>query len=256
MMRKMKCVISYDGTNYSGYQIQPNAVTIQETIEQALAKMHSGKMIRIHSSGRTDKGVHAIGQVIHFQTDLQIPPKNWKKALNTLLPDDIYIKQVQEVAENFHARIDAVEKDYRYFVLNKQEPDVFRRNYVHFETERLNLKKIQSACKLIEGTHDFTAFSSARTTVKGSKVRTLFEVSCQRRSDSELVIILKVVSFLYHMVRIIVGVLIDVGKGHVNEAEIKKMFESRDRTQVGVTLPPQGLYLWHVTYENTEMDDE
>lgn len=253
MCRKIKCVISYDGTNYSGYQIQPNEVTIQETIEEALGKMHGGKMIRIHSSGRTDKGVHAFGQVIHFETNLHIPPSNWKKALNTLLPDDIYVKHVQEVAYTFHARIDALQKEYRYFVMNQSEPNIFKRNYVHFETELLNIKKMQSACKVFEGTHDFTAFSSARSTVKGSKVRTLYEVTCDKKDDS-IVFTLKGDGFLYHMVRIIVGVLVDVGKGNIDEIAIKNMFKSRDRTEVGVTLPPQGLYLWDVTYDNKEMD--
>lgn len=246
-MQKIKCILQYDGTNYAGYQIQPNAVTIQEVIEQILEKMHKGKPIRIHSSGRTDKGVHAIGQVIHFETDLQITPIGWKKALNAMLPEDIQIVDVQRVELAFHARMDAEMKEYRYIVHQTEEVDIFKRNYVYFEKDPLALDKIQAACQWFIGTNDFTAFSSARSTVQGTKVRTLYDVQCEQQ-DNVYTFIIKGDGFLYHMVRIIVGVLLEAGKGNVNEADVRQMFASKDRQKVGKTLPPQGLYLWEVTY--------
>lgn len=247
-MPKIKCTISYDGTNFSGYQIQPNKRTVQQEIEAAIAKIHKGKQTRIYSSGRTDAGVHARGQVFHFDTDLTISPDNWKKALNALLPDDIYVYQAEEVDATFHARFSAREKEYRYFVQNTPEIDVFKRNYRYFTADQFDLEAMQAAGKVFEGTHDFTAFSSARSTVKGDKTRTLYEVSCKQQGE-KIEFVLRGNGFLYHMVRIIVGVLLDVGRGHVTIEEIREMFAARDRQNVGKTLPPNGLFLWQVTYE-------
>lgn len=247
ILPKIKCTVSYDGTNYAGYQIQPNRITVQEVIEAALAKMHKGNFVRIHSSGRTDRGVHARGQVFHFETDLEIAPVGWKRGLNALLPDDVQVTDVELVPEDFHARIDAVMKEYRYFVRQAAEVDVFKRNYVYMERDVLDFAKMEAACEWFVRTHDFTAFSSARSTVKGSKVRTLFDVRCERDGDM-YVFILKGDGFLYNMVRIIVGVLIEAGKGNVTKVDVEQMFASKDRQMVGKTLPPEGLYLWEVTY--------
>src|SRR5690625_938507 len=198
-MTKVKCTISYDGTNFSGFQIQPNKRTIQYELEAALQRMHKGEHIRIQSSGRTDKGVHAKRQVIHFETTLEITPANWKKALNVLLPSDIVIRQLDIVPVTFHARYDAIEKEYRYFVLNTSEPDVFRRNYTYFDPYHIDMEKMQAACKRFEGTHDFTSFCSAKVTIKVTKVRTLYEVSYNKHINKiEFVYIGN--SFLYYMV--------------------------------------------------------
>ncbi len=248
-MHKLKCTVSYDGTNFSGSQLQPNKRTIQFEIEKAIKKIHKGKQIRIYASGRTDTGVHAVGQVFHFETDLVIPRNNWKKALNAILPDDIYVKKVENVSRNFHAQFDAIEKEYRYFVLNNKEADVFKRNYSYYYPFAIDMDKINQACKLFEGTHDFTSFCSARSTVKGTKVRTLYEVSCERQAD-EIVFILRGNGFLYNMVRIIVGVLLDVGSGKLSMNEIEEMFRKKDRSAAGKTAPPTGLFLWTVKYEN------
>ncbi|MEJ8778426.1 tRNA pseudouridine(38-40) synthase TruA [Pseudogracilibacillus sp. ICA-222130] len=248
-MQKIKCTFSYDGTNFSGSQIQPNKRTVQAEMEKALSKMHKGNPVRLYPSGRTDSGVHAKGQVAHFDTTLQMPSENWKKALNALLPNDLFVVHVEEVATNFHAQFDAVEKEYRYIVLNKKERDVFKRNYTYYYPYPLQIKKIQQACKLFEGTHDFTSFCSARSTVKGSKVRTLYEVRCEE-NNGEITFILRGNGFLYNMVRIIVGVLLEVGSGKTTEEDIEQMFAAKDRTFAGKTAPPEGLYLWHVKYEN------
>lgn len=246
-MQKLKCTISYDGTHFSGYQVQPNKRTIQYEIEQAIARIHKGKKIRIYASGRTDTGVHAKGQVVHFESDLNIPVNNWKKALNAILPGDIYVQKVEHVSLEFHAQFDAVEKEYRYFVLNREEKDIFRRNFVYHYPFHIDMEAMKQACKLFEGTHDFTSFCSARSTVKGSKVRTLYEVRCEK-TGHEILFTLRGNGFLYNMVRIIVGVLLDVGSGKVLLSDIEKMFQQKDRTIVGKTLPPTGLYLWEVKY--------
>lgn len=251
-MQKVKCTVSYDGTNFSGFQIQPNKRTVQQEIEAVLCKMHQNKMVRIYSSGRTDTGVHAKAQVFHFETALEIPPENWKKALNVQLPADIFIHHVEFVANDFHARYSAKEKEYRYFVLLSDEIDVFKRNYRYITAGKFDLALLQQACEKFVGTHDFTAFSSARSTVKGDKVRTLYEVSC-KKNGNELEFTLRGNGFLYHMVRIIVSVILDAGQGHISLEEIEQMFIKKSRGNKGKTLPPNGLFLWHVVYENDEI---
>ena len=248
-MQKIKCTFSYDGTNFSGSQIQPNKRTVQAEMEKALSKIHKGNPVRLYPSGRTDSGVHARGQVAHFDTRLQMPPENWQKALNALLPNDLFVVHVEEVEANFHAQFDAMEKEYRYIVLNKKERDVFKRNYMYYYPYPLQIEKIQQACKLFEGTHDFTSFCSARSTVKGSKVRTLNEVRCEEYDD-EITFILRGNGFLYNMVRIIVGVLLEVGSGKTTERDIEHMLAAQEHTFAVKTAPPEGLYLWHVKYEN------
>lgn len=248
-MPKLKCTISYDGTNYAGFQIQPNKNTIQAEIEQALKKMHKGEFVRIYTSGRTDAGVHAKGQVFHFMTGLQIELPNWKKALNTLLPKDIYVHDVEDVPENFHAQYDAVEKEYRYYVLNSKEPDVFQKNYMYYHPYPLNITKMQNACKTFIGTHDFTSFCSMRSNVKGDKIRTIYEMNCDRNGD-KIEFIIRGNGFLHHMVRIMVGMVIDIGSGKAQENSIEKALAKKDRREAGVTIPPEGLYLWEVTYSN------
>lgn len=247
-MNKLKCTISYDGTNFSGFQIQPRKRTVQFEIEAALQRMHKGESIRIQSSGRTDKGVHAKRQVIHFETMLDIPDDRWKIALNTLLPKDIFIQEVENVPSTFHARYDALEKEYRYFILNRQEYDPFQRNYTHFDPFEIDMDRLQQACKKFEGTHDFTSFCSAKTTIKGSRIRTLYEVSCHKQGEM-IELIFRGNGFLYHMVRIIVSVLIDVAKGKLEIQEIDTLFAKKDRENVGITIPPEGLYLWDVVYD-------
>lgn len=256
-MEKIKCILSYDGTNFAGSQIQPKKRTVQGEIEKALRKIHQGKHIRIQASGRTDSGVHAKGQTFQFNTSLNILEHNWKKALNRLLPKDIYIHGVKKVPSNFHVRYDVVEKEYRYFIWNNEEADVFKRNYSYFYPHPLNISLMKKACLYLEGEHDFTAFSSARAAAKGSKVRKLFQVTCDKY-ENEIVIIVRGNGFLYHMVRIIVGLLIDIGKGLRNPSDIPELIAAKDRRLLGDTVPPQGLYLWNVTYDyskkNVTMD--
>lgn len=246
-MPKLKCVIRYDGTNFAGFQYQPEGRTVQGEIESTLQRIHKGDWIRIHSSGRTDKGVHAIGQVMHFESELAMAPQNWERALNTLLPGDIQILEVMQVADEFHSRYAAVEKEYRYYV-DLGAYDVFKRNYTYFYKYKVNFEWIERACRYFEGTHDFTTFSSAKATTKGSKVRTLTEVSA-KLTDETIVFTFRGNGFLYNMVRIIVGVLLDIGQGRIAVDDVPKLLEAKNRESVGMTAPAQGLYLWKVTYE-------
>src|SRR5699024_9938046 len=200
-MQRIKCIFSYDGSEFSGSQVQPNKRTVQSEFEAVLAKMHKGKYVRLYSSGRTDSGVHAKGQVAHFDTDLTMPTANWQKALNALLPDDIYVHEVAIVQADFHAQFNAIEKEYRYFVDNTKARDVFKRKFIYNYPFALDKDKIKSACQLFEGTHDFTSFCSAKSTIKGSKIRTLYEVRLDVTGD-ELVFVLRGDGFLYNMVRI------------------------------------------------------
>ncbi|WP_040985023.1 tRNA pseudouridine(38-40) synthase TruA [Oceanobacillus jeddahense] len=247
-MERIKCTIAYDGSDFAGFQVQPDHRTVQGSLEKALTKIHKGETIRIQASGRTDTGVHAVGQVIHFDTPLTIPERNWKQAINTLLSDDVRVVNVEKVADAFHARYSVKQKEYHYLVLNREDPDVFRRDYVLHFPKSLDIEAIQAACKHLEGTHDFTTFSSAKSSVKGSKVRTLFHASC-RKKDDDIEFVFRGSGFLYNMVRIMVSSLLDVGIGKRKPEDIPALLEARERGQLGKTISPKGLYLWEVSYE-------
>ncbi|WP_053217591.1 tRNA pseudouridine(38-40) synthase TruA [Virgibacillus senegalensis] len=250
-MGRIKCVISYDGTNFSGYQIQPNGRTVQEEIEKALGKMHKGKLVRVVASGRTDAGVHAKGQVIHFDTDIQMPEANWKKALNALLPDDVQVTQTVKVHDTFHSRYDVREKEYRYFVLNAEDNDVFQRHFCWRNRGEIDVEAMQKACALLEGRHDFSSFCSAKTDLQGDKIRTIYQATCHREGDM-IVFSFKGSGFLYNMVRILVGTLLEIGKGKRSAGSIPEVIAAEDRKEAGETAPPQGLFLWNVTYRDDQ----
>ncbi|WP_138420148.1 tRNA pseudouridine(38-40) synthase TruA [Aquibacillus sediminis] len=247
MVERLMCTISYDGTNYSGYQIQPNGRTVQEELESALTKMHKGQHVRVTASGRTDAGVHAWGQVIHFDSPLTIPTENWKKALNTLLPNDVYVCNVKKVADSFHARFDVKEKEYRYFIMNRKEIDIFNRDHTLHVKQPLDIEVMNEACSLLEGEHDFSSFCAANTGVKGDKIRTIYHASCYQEED-QIVFVCKGSGFLYNMVRIIVGTLIEIGTGSLTPSHMKQVLDAKDRVAAGKTAPPQGLFLWRVVY--------
>ncbi|CDQ21606.1 tRNA pseudouridine38-40 synthase [Halobacillus karajensis] len=246
-MKRIRMVIRYDGTNYSGYQVQPNGNTIQAELEKALRKMHKGQLIKVTASGRTDARVHAIGQVIHFDTPLQIPIGNWKRALNSLLPEDIQVSSVDQAADDFHARYDTSGKEYRYYVRNHQEPDPFRRNYTYHVKAAIDIDAIKAACRYLEGEHDFTSFCSPKTDIKGSKVRTIYQADVSKRGD-EVIFIFRGSGFLYNMVRILVGTLLEVGRKERRPEDIQRIIAAKDRIAAGKTAPPQGLFLWKVFY--------
>ncbi|MFC7061855.1 tRNA pseudouridine(38-40) synthase TruA [Halobacillus seohaensis] len=246
-MYRIKCEVKYDGTNYAGYQVQANANTVQAELEKALKKIHKGKHVKTKASGRTDSGVHAKGQVFHFDTNLNIPSSNWKRALYATLPYDIYVSNVDNVDEDFHARYHTTGKEYRYFVRNHPEPDIFRRNYSYHIRKALDVEAMLDACQIIQGEHDFTSFCATRADVKGSKVRTVQRATIEKEG-SELVFIFKGSGFLYNMVRILVGTILEVGRGNHRPEKLREMLEARNREAAGITAPPHGLFLWKVDY--------
>ena len=246
-MPRIKCTISYDGTGFSGYQVQPGKRTVQGELEKSLEKMNKGTSIRVSASGRTDAGVHARGQVIHFDTTLEIEPARWHIALNSLLPDDIAVLSVDLAKPDFHARFDAVGKEYRYFLLLSKQRDPFQRNYAYQFQYELDHDAMREASKQLQGTHDFTSFCSAKTEVE-DRVRTLKEIDFYEENGF-LVFRFVGDGFLYNMVRILVGTLLEVGTGRRAADTMLQLLANQDRTLAGKTAPGHGLYLWKVFYD-------
>lgn len=244
-MKRFKCRVAYDGTDYSGFQVQPDQVTIQGEIEAVLKRL-TGEEITIAGSGRTDAGVHARGQVFHFDTNSTIPTDKWRFILNNQLPDAIIIQSVEEVDSQFHSRFDVKAKEYRYLIDNGTVPDLFRHRYAEHIRMPLNCERMQLAASHLIGEHDFTSFCSAKTHVE-DKVRTIFDVRVER--DQNLVwIICRGNGFLYNMVRIIAGTLIEVGQGRRDPDTFPQILAACDREKAGLTAPAKGLTMWEVFY--------
>lgn len=246
-MPKYKCVIAYDGTDFAGYQVQPAKRTIQSEFEAVLAQMHKGTIIKVTASGRTDSGVHAKGQVLHFESPLTFPTENWIKAFSALLPTDIIVLEVDIVPDDFHARFHTTGKEYRYIVARSKLRDPFKRNYAYHYPYPLNVEAMREAISYLIGTHDFTSFCSAKTEVV-DKVRTIKEMDFEE-SDDFLVFRFVGEGFLYNMVRILVGTLLDVGSGKMSPHDMSGILDKKDRSFAGKTAPAQGLYLWKVFYK-------
>ncbi|NWQ44245.1 tRNA pseudouridine(38-40) synthase TruA [Bacillus sp. EB106-08-02-XG196] len=245
-MNRYKCIIAYDGSGFSGYQVQPKKRTVQSVIEAVLTKMHKGSPVKISASGRTDAGVHAKGQVVHFDSPLSLPLEKWELALNSMLPEDISVLSVEDADPAFHARFDANGKEYRYYLNQSPKRDPFQRNYAFHYPYPLNLEAMREASAYLLGTHDFSSFCSARTEVE-DKVRTIETIEILQ--DEKRVSFRFVGNgFLYNMVRILVGTLIEVGSGKRQPEEIVEILDKRDRRYAGKTAPGQGLYLWKVYY--------
>lgn len=245
-MRRLKCKVPYDGTLFSGYQVQPNKRTVQGELETALQRIHKGNKVKVYASGRTDAGVHSKGQTIHFDTPLAIPLDKWETALHTMLPQDISVYDFEEVPPDFHARFNTKGKEYRYFVHTSSKRDPFKRNYSYHFPYPLNLEKMRMASEYLMGTHDFTSFCSAKTEIE-DKVRTIHEIEITQ--DGDLLMFRFVGNgFLYNMVRILVGTLLEVGSGSLYPNSMVEILEKRDRQLAGRTAPPQGLFLWEVFY--------
>ena len=244
-MQRIKCIISYDGSEFFGYQVQLSERTVQSEIERVLKQMHR-RQVRVTASGRTDAGVHALGQVIHFDTDLKLPPDAWIRALNTMLPDDIAVHRAESVPMEFHARFGAFGKKYMYKIDLGKIRDPLKRNYAFHYPYALDIEKIREAARYLEGEHDFTSFSSARSEVK-DKVRTIYGIDFIQQG-TELTITYRGNGFLYNMVRILTGTLMEVGSGKREPHEMKEILLKKDRAAAGKTAPPQGLYLCEVYY--------
>ncbi|NLL06588.1 MAG: tRNA pseudouridine(38-40) synthase TruA [Clostridiaceae bacterium] len=244
-MKNVKLTIEYDGTNYHGWQVQSNAKTVQGTVERAIRGL-TGEEITITGSSRTDQGVHAYGQVANFLTQSNIPQDRFSYALNRMLPDDIVIKKSEEVSLDFHARHCSKGKKYRYLIYNSSFPSAIFRNRAYHVSHQLDFEEMQKSIGYFLGTHDFSAFRSTGSSVKTS-VRTIFDVKLTKSEDN-IWFEVSGDGFLYNMVRIIVGTIVDVGMGRIKSKEIPSIIESLERKRAGRTAPPQGLYLVEVYY--------
>jgi pseudouridylate synthase I len=243
---RIKCVISYDGSGFQGYQIQKNARTVQAEIESVLARMHKGKRIPITAAGRTDTGVHALGQVIHFDTTLNLPDDTWIQALNAQLPKDIAVMEAEAVPEGFHARYSAKGKEYRYRVLLTPVRNPLLRHYAYHFPYPVDVGRMKEAAGYLLGTHDFTSFSASGSSVR-NKIRTIYRFEILQEGK-ELWFVVSGNGFLYNMVRIMVGTLLEIGTGKREPEDIPKILSVKDRKSAGKTAPGHGLYLYQVFY--------
>ena len=245
-MRNIKLTIEYDGKCYNGWQKQPDKLNIQGEIEKAIYNI-TQEEVDLIGSGRTDAGVHALGQVANFKTNSALPIEKLALAINSQLKSSIIIKKAEEVDERFHSRYTAKQKTYRYIINNSKTGTAIYRNLEYCFPVKLNVEKMVEAAKYFEGEHDFKAFKSSGTSGKNS-VRTIYK--SEVRQDGERIIIeLTGNGFLYNMVRIISGTLLDVGLEKIEPNEIPDIIEKKDRTKAGKTLPAHGLYLVKVQYK-------
>ena len=244
-MLNYKMMVSYDGSRYSGWQRQGNtSATIQFKLEKVLSTL-LGEDVEVAGSGRTDAGVHAIGQIASFRTHKRLDVGTFLTELNAALPEDISVLRLSQASERFHARLSAKEKTYCYTINNSAVTDVFRRKYEYLLPEKLDVEAMRSAAKLLLGTHDFKGFSSGHT--KKSTVRCLKSLDIVR-VGRKITLTYTGNGFLYNMVRILTGTLIEVGRGERLPESVLDVFETKDRALAGFTAPPQGLCLMEVIY--------
>lgn len=249
MPRRLKFTISYDGTEYHGWQKQPGLATIQGSIEEVLSQIE-GDRVDVVGSGRTDAGVHALAQVAAATLHNPIPTVNLRKAMNRLLARDIRILDVREAAAGFHPRFHAVAKTYEYRIYREEICPPFERRYVYHHPYPLDEQAFRTAASLYEGTHDFTAFAAAdeKDALGAAKVRTIFS-STAEREGTRLVYRVRGSGFLKHMVRNLVGGLLEAGKGNLTMGELAALLENPNRGKLGHSAPASGLFLVGVEYE-------
>ena len=245
-MRNFRMILQYEGTKYQGWQKQESTDnTIQGKLENILTKME-GEIVEVHGAGRTDAGVHAKGQVAHFKSRTNKSEKEILSYINQYLPEDIAVVSVKEAGERFHARLNATGKIYQYRILNSNIPSVFERRYMHVEERELNLEKMKAAANILIGTHDFKAFTSTKRGKK-STVRTIWDIEIQKIGN-EVAITYKGDGFLYHMVRILSGTLMEVGLSERSIDSVKAAMDSLERKNAGFLAPAKGLTLVEVLY--------
>lgn len=245
-MRKFRILIEYEGTRYNGWQIQPNGLGIQEVLQSKLKKI-TKKKTNVIASGRTDAGVHAEGQVAHFRTTSQMTPREFLKALNSLLPADIVVKKVEEVSLDFHAQMSATRKRYRYVILNRDYPSALQCRQAHYmATPTLNVTAMRKAARCLVGKKDFKSFQGSGC-IANSTVREIFKLTIAKKEDF-IQITVDGSGFLKYMVRNIVGTLIEIGSGKMSPEDMKKILNSSNRRLAGPTAPSRGLCLVKVFY--------
>lgn len=251
-MKRIRLTIAYDGTNYCGWQIQNNAVTIEEELTRALYRLLNEET-EVLGASRTDSGVHALGNVAVFNTDTRIPPEKIAIALNHYLPEDIRVQKSEEVGAEFHPRYCESTKTYEYTILNTKIENPVRSRYSYHVCQPLDVYDMRKAAEFLTGTHDFSAFCSAGSQVK-SKVRTIYSAEIEEQpvlygnNGKEVHIRISGNGFLYNMVRIIAGTLIEVGQGRRSIASVEEAVQMGDRSKAGPTAPPQGLTLIEIKY--------
>jgi tRNA pseudouridine38-40 synthase len=276
-MRSFKLTLAYDGTAYAGWQVQKGHIAVQEVLESAIEKV-TGERARAIASGRTDAGVHALGQVVGFRTETHLSADVLQRALNAELPQDVAVLEAAEARENFHPIRDAVRKRYRYAIHDGPVRDVFRRRYCWHYAGRLDEAAMARAAQALLGKHDFRSFETSGAQRKDS-IRTIYELTVERGRGGErdaggkrgrggqrgpgieqgrgvehdlITIEVEADGFLYNMVRAIVGTLVEVGRGAAREGWIADVLAARDRRAAGPTAPPQGLFLVRVDYPRTD----
>lgn len=259
MERNILLTIEYDGSDFSGWQRQPEALTVQGVVEEALSRA-MGREVLINGTSRTDAGVHALGQRASFKGDFGIPTEKIMPVVNSLLAGRsggigkmgrvgaVRIVNVEEKDADFHARFDSKGKLYRYIVRNSEDVDIFQRKYSYQITDELDVDAMNKAAEYIVGTHDFACFQAAGSNERETTVRTIYSLNVKRQGDN-IVIEVSGDGFLYNMVRIITGTLVEVGLGRRKPKELEYIIESKDRQKAGHTAPPFGLYLVEVYYE-------
>jgi tRNA pseudouridine38-40 synthase len=245
-MRTIKLTIEYDGSHYLGWQVQPKGATIQGVIEEKLARL-TGEPVHLVGSGRTDAGVHAGGQVAHFKTKSRLDVQTFQRALNSLLPTDITVRNVEEVDEGFHARKSCKSKVYEYWILNRPLRSVFHRGTAWHVPQTLNLREMKKATRSLIGEHDFSSFQSVGSPKK-TAIRKVTRAEWKRSREGLLLFEIEANGFLKQMVRAIVGTLIEVGKGKIASEDFQGILESKERQKAGPTAPPHGLFLKEVKY--------
>ncbi|MBW2544836.1 MAG: tRNA pseudouridine(38-40) synthase TruA [Deltaproteobacteria bacterium] len=244
-MRNVRIICEYDGTSYHGWQIQPNGISIQEVLEEKTGIITQEK-IRLTASGRTDAGVHALNQVVNFRTKSALRCENLLKGINSLLPEDIVVKDLRDTEEDFHARYSAKSKVYTYRIFNNPVRTALYRNYSWHVRAPLDADAMGEAATLLKGRHDFSSFCAAGCDSE-NHIRTVIDTSVGVKDDM-ISFTVEANGFLRYMVRNIVGLLVDVGKGIITPAGFEEIMGARDRTQAGITAPPQGLFLREVRY--------
>jgi len=244
---RIKVTVAYNGVNYCGWQVQNNDVSIQEIIEKSLGKITKTPRVEIFASGRTDAGVHALGQVFHFDTDINMNENNWEQAMNSLLPEDIRIQKIEFVADDFHARYSVKGKRYRYLV-NQGKADPFHYQTVYQYGRALDIEQMKEVAEVFIGEHDFSTFSATKKEIVPNQVKEIHEIIFHEK-EGILSIEFVGTGFLRYMVRMLVGTVLQVGEGKLTKEEVKIMLEAKDREVRTVTAPACGLYLVEVEYK-------
>lgn len=245
-MRNLKLTIRYDGTDFHGWQTQPGRRTVQETLERAIAAITREQRVRLNCSGRTDAGVHALGQVANVYTATRLPCPVFLKAVNSQLPEDVCVREVVEVPQSFCANKDAVRKTYRYVIRDGRLPDPFLRRYCWFVRQPLDVDAMRRAAQCLLGRHDFRCFETEWPN-RLTSIRTITRLAVCRLGEY-IWLDVEADGFLYNMVRAIAGSLVQVGRGHWPESRLEEVLRAGDRRLAGPTAPPQGLFLMRVTY--------